>query len=1030
MKAFFAALSLKAKVIIACAAAVVVAGTAAGIVFALNREDSYRVLKVFEMNGESFVTRVGSGELKAYEGMNLESGDRLSVGAQSTLRVSLDGDKYILLDGGTVLELTAAGTSSDSRTVIKLLNGTILNELTNPLSANSSYEVATPKATMAVRGTSFTVSVEKTPDGEYIIRENTFDGRVEVELVDSVGNLTGESVVVEADKGVTILTEPNGETNNPAEIDGFSRFVYETSDNVFEEIPDGESPVHDILYDAIPRVIRETALRSNSSRLMVLDKEIVRKLSGDSGSESDTEPADTSAPHGSDASGEPAASGGTEPVTAAPDLPAPEPEITDATEGQPPVTERSLPAEGTTPLVTTVPATTVPESTVPPATTNVPSVTTTAPTDTTVPEGATSVAVLTTPTEPEPPEESCLVSFGVDGSVIAKITVKKGGTVPASDIPNIPQKTGYDGMWIWGGREFNSSTTVTSDIIVTAEYTPETYTVTFEGITEEYLVKYGETITLSGYTMPEAPTGYFWTVDGTEEFTGDTVIIADTNVRAEISSYTISYTGTDGNSGTVEAEYGSNLLEALADCDDLESNYDEYAWGYNGGADRVTEDITVTEDIDVVAVKLCKVRYCYYSDYSADWVSNFSSTVFPGETVPSDDQGYALALDSNLAAGFITTTDYLGELFTFDTVVENDMDVYEYRYIVNFTIESGEARTAYVDRHRGLNLLTILDTVYELPVGFAWTYTDASGNDIKVDDSVNIDADMVVKAVETFAVYYTDENGSYSSVYGLGTVKSILPPLPEEYNWYDETLMTVMDDEVITGDITVVAALAVTTDVFPDPVFRSYLSPTGAPILPYNITSITIEGSADAQYASLESLQGIGTFTSLTMLTVNDTSLKQIPVSELTKLTYLHFNQNPNINGVVDLTPMTQLQTLRCINNEMTGLKVPASVVSVICFSNKITSLDVSHCADLTELSCTSNLITSLNISNSNLTLLHCNTMPTLTSLTISCPKLTLANLNFTATGLTQVTITGSGLLISDIAALQAAYPGITFIYV
>lgn len=140
---FILSLSLKVKIIIAACA--VAAAAVVGTVIILNSEEAYRVIKVFELNGSAVVTRENTGDIDAYAGMNLESGDVLSVEESSTLRISLDSDKYILLDGGTVLELIAHGTAADSRTVIDLREGTILNEIKNSLSANSSYEVTHPK---------------------------------------------------------------------------------------------------------------------------------------------------------------------------------------------------------------------------------------------------------------------------------------------------------------------------------------------------------------------------------------------------------------------------------------------------------------------------------------------------------------------------------------------------------------------------------------------------------------------------------------------------------------------------------------------------------------------------------------------------------------------------------------------------------------------------------------------------------------------------------------------------------------------
>ncbi|MCI7768030.1 MAG: InlB B-repeat-containing protein [Oscillospiraceae bacterium] len=294
LKAKFAAMSLKAKIAVICGIAAVI-GTAAVIVgIILTKEDSYRVLKVFEMAGSSIVNRESSGDLDAYVGMNLENGDTLTVGEESTLRLSLDNDKYILLDEGTVMKLNAAGNSADSRTTLELRQGTILNEITNPLSADSLYEVATPKATMAVRGTSFSISVEKDENGGYIIIVNTFQGKVEVWLLDKDGNPTGQKALVTADKCISIYTEPDADTGNPAEIDGISRFVYIDEDGNISDVPEGADPVYDIIYKFISKNVKVNALRSNESNLMILADEIVKKLKDSVSDDSDKDNTETS----------------------------------------------------------------------------------------------------------------------------------------------------------------------------------------------------------------------------------------------------------------------------------------------------------------------------------------------------------------------------------------------------------------------------------------------------------------------------------------------------------------------------------------------------------------------------------------------------------------------------------------------------------------------------------------------------------------------------------------------------------------
>ena len=107
----------KAKIIGICASIAAVATIAVTAVL-LNGEEAYRLLKIFEINGTGNVDR-SSSIISAYEGMKLENGDTLSVGNDSTMRLSLDEEKYILLDNNTVMNLYAEGSSESSRTKIE-----------------------------------------------------------------------------------------------------------------------------------------------------------------------------------------------------------------------------------------------------------------------------------------------------------------------------------------------------------------------------------------------------------------------------------------------------------------------------------------------------------------------------------------------------------------------------------------------------------------------------------------------------------------------------------------------------------------------------------------------------------------------------------------------------------------------------------------------------------------------------------------------------------------------------------------------
>ncbi len=249
-----AALTLKAKIIIAAAsAAVVAAGTVGTVMLLNNKEESYRVVKVFETQGQyNTVDRDTSGTLDAYSGMNLQNGDVVTTGADSNIRISLDGDKYILIDHDSEVHLVAENSAKDSKTVIELKKGEILNEITEPLSENSTYEVNTPKATMAVRGTSFYVQTEELDNGSYMTDLEVVHGKVAVWLYDENGDKKGGEVYVSEGCKVTIVIDPNESSENTPDVDGNAYFVYRTDDGGFIECKDTDPAPYKTDFSLMP----------------------------------------------------------------------------------------------------------------------------------------------------------------------------------------------------------------------------------------------------------------------------------------------------------------------------------------------------------------------------------------------------------------------------------------------------------------------------------------------------------------------------------------------------------------------------------------------------------------------------------------------------------------------------------------------------------------------------------------------------------------------------------------------------------
>ena len=174
------------------------------ISFGMKKEESYRDIKVMSIKGTATVERASVGSLDAYEDMKLESGDRLSVDSSSSLILSMDDNKYAMLEPGSSLTLEADGTRENSRTVIHLEAGAVMNYLSEKLSEKSSYEITVPNSTMAVRGTVFRVAIVYDEDGDSYTTVQVFDGIVGCRLVFPDGTISEEEVQLAPGKEVLI----------------------------------------------------------------------------------------------------------------------------------------------------------------------------------------------------------------------------------------------------------------------------------------------------------------------------------------------------------------------------------------------------------------------------------------------------------------------------------------------------------------------------------------------------------------------------------------------------------------------------------------------------------------------------------------------------------------------------------------------------------------------------------------------------------------------------------------------------------
>ena len=818
IKSVIASMSKKVKIIICCcAAAVVAAAVVLGLL--MNREDTYRVLKVFEMSGSAVISREGLGELDAYVGMNLENGDTVSVGEDSTMRIVMDNDKYVLLDSGTVLSLSAAGNAFDSRTKIDLKEGTILNEITKPLSANSSYEVTTPKATMAVRGTSFMVTVEKNPDGSYNIYVNTFEGKVEVTLLDENGDPTDQKAFAEEGRGVTVVTEPNAGSGKPAEIDGISRFVYEDENGTLTELNAGDDPVHDIRYGLVPQAVKQRALLSHDEKLMVLRLDIAKLLRG---GEEETEES-ASGTVGTSADGAVSSdviSSAEEEVSAVTAPPVDVAGDNGSVQTSAPIIEDQ---NVTVPAMVTVnnedTGTYISDSD-----------------ETVISDGRRTESSAKTSGSSVSDSNDETTDGSADGTVVTSVpdeyitepgSVESGTTVPS---PVTTHTSSYTAPYTSPRYTVPTHTTPTSPFIESSATTVSTSSPT-EDEKVYYQVRFicegniiaSETVEKNGTvsSIPAVPdkTGYngSWHI-GDNEFTADTIITADTNVTASYSLKILTVTfkadADETFTQTVTVGYGNSLKDSLPAIPVKTGYVGKWYWN-NAEFDGTT---VVTANIIVEAVYT--PGRCTVTITAADADTPYSETV-------TADSGTLL---SDILLTVPTKTGYDGEWkingtqsVAADTKVTSDITVKAVYTIQTFTVTiTADADTPYsnvITVDYGTNLLGALPDMPQ-KTGYTGVWkingTDAIAANKTVTSDITVSAEYTIK---TFTVNFTaDADTAYSDnkTVGYGTLLSdILPTVPTKTGydgeWKINGTKSVAEDTKVTSDITVKAVYTIQT---------------------------------------------------------------------------------------------------------------------------------------------------------------------------------------------------------------------------
>ncbi len=171
--------------------------------FMSRKNEEYRTIKIAEHNGEIVLARdeqkIQLDKDNSFSGMNLKSEDSVTTQDEAHMVLLVDSDKHIYADENTCFSIVAADETESGNIKINLEYGAALFEIDNKLPEGTAFEVETPNATAAVRGTTFGVYYDAEKNETKV---EVSKGAVEVKSASGTKQIeVGEAVLVTGDDG-------------------------------------------------------------------------------------------------------------------------------------------------------------------------------------------------------------------------------------------------------------------------------------------------------------------------------------------------------------------------------------------------------------------------------------------------------------------------------------------------------------------------------------------------------------------------------------------------------------------------------------------------------------------------------------------------------------------------------------------------------------------------------------------------------------------------------------------------------------
>ncbi|MDR2231661.1 MAG: InlB B-repeat-containing protein [Tannerella sp.] len=539
-------------------------------------------------------------------------------------------------------------------------------------------------------------------------------------------------------------------------------------------------------------------------------------------------------------------------------------------------------------------------------------------------------------------------------------------------------------VWTGGGggsfANKNSATTTftmpADNVTITAEYKPIEYTVSFDSnggsAVSLQTVNHGDKV-----DRPENPTlsgSYFvrWLKDGTDPWDFDTPVTEGFTLVAEWSTtpyynVTVSSIGI-GASGSNTYEPGKEVNIKAGSAPTTSQEFKNWTTTSAGVifADASKSDTKFTMPANDVTVT---------ANFGPKAATTYTVTVSSTGTGATGSGPYAQGAKVDISAGTPPTTPANQEFINWTTTSSGVTFANAANSSTSFTMP---ANAVTVTANFGIAVASV-------------TLTPTKDTTLTVGKTVQLNATVLPSNAKLKTVQWSSSSSTIASVNASGLVTANDPGTA--------TITVTTDDRkktatciirVIAADVYSAADIAVINEIIEENGL-DWPKATGN-VPPPEWTGITwSSGSTGKRILSLD----------LSREALKDT----LNVSGLTELQTLNCYNN-NLTGL-NVSGLDNLEALYCYSNKLEKLDVSdlTSLEILDCENNSLKTLDLSGCENLTSLWCTNNVLTALDVSDlesleqlncsyNNLTSLDASNLDNLVTLNVYNNKLTALNVS------------------------------------